>query len=290
MSEPRRWRDLWAVAAASMVAVFAAVVAAGYFLFFPGRRRESIRLFRILRPAATAATHRRLAWRQFQSFARVHAEERLLSVPGWLRSESEGAEHIAQAVTDHGAAVLVMSHVGSPALAARVLAARGTALTLVKGTRGDAAPAAAVPEPGGPRVEIRPPSAAAGPTVVELLGRLRAGEIVSLAGDRTWVPGSRELPVVIAGHVARIAAAPFALAMTARVPALMCFAVRVGRRRYRFECLPPLWLEGASPAERARALERAAAAYAAALEARIRAYPEQLYAFERFLHEPAAGG
>lgn len=286
----RPWRDFTAIGAASIVAAFAAVVAAGYFLFFPGRRRESIRLFRILRPSASAAAQWRLAWRQFQGFARVHAEERLLSVPGWLKSESEGAEHIAQAVRDHGAAVLVMSHVGSPALAARVLAARGTALTLVKGTRGDAAAGPPVSDDGGLRVEIRPPDTATGPTVVELLGRVRAGEVVSLAGDRSWVPGSRQLPVVIAGHRARVAAAPFALAMTARVPALVCFAVRTGWRRYRFECLPPLWLEGAGPAERARALEGAAAGYAAALEGRMRAYPEQCYTFERFLHEPVDGG
>ncbi len=267
--------------------MFAAVVAAGYFLLCPGRRRESLRLYRILLPDASPAVHRRLAWRQFQGFARVYVEERLLDVPGWLESESEGAEHIARAIREHGSAVLVMSHVGSASLAARVLAERGTTITLVKGTRGEAAPAPAAA--GGVRVETRSSHAAAGPTVLGLLARLRAGELVSLAGDRSWVPGSRQLAVVIAGHVAWVSAAPFALAMTARVPALVCFALRVGRRRYRFECLPPLWLEGEGPAERARALERAADRYAAALEARMRAYPEQCYAFERFLHEPVGG-
>lgn len=289
MSPRWSWRDLAALGAAGAVAVFAAVVAAGYFLLLPGRRRESLRLYRILMPDASPAVHRRLAWRQFQGFARVYVEERLLDVPGWLRSESEGEEHLARAVREHGSAVLVMSHVGSPSLAARVLAERGTALTLVKGTRDEAVAAASTAGAGGLRVEVRPPRAAAGPTVVELLARVRAGELVSLAGDRSWVPGSRQLAVVIAGHVARVAAAPFALAMTARVPALVCFAVRVGRRRYRFECLPPLWLEGEGPTERARALERAADRYAAALEARMRAYPEQCYTFERFLHEPVGG-
>ncbi|MBN2192430.1 MAG: hypothetical protein JW751_06405 [Polyangiaceae bacterium] len=287
MSRSSSVRNALSIGAAAVLSAFAAVVAAGYFAFRPARRRESIRLYRILFPRASFVTLLNLTWRQFQSFARIYAEERLLTVPGWIRMESQGREHILDAVRDHGAAVLVMSHLGSPALAARVLASVGTSLTMVKGTRQAAEAERTASDEHGLRVEIRPPAAGSA-TIVELLDRVRSGEVVSLAGDRAWVEGSRQLPVVIANHVARVTAAPFALAMTARVPALVCFAVRSARRSYAFECLPPLRLGGATPAERTATLARAAAEYAAALEARIRAFPEQWHTFERFLFEPAA--
>ncbi len=285
MNWPAPLRRLGVIMAALIVAWFAAVVATGYFLLLPARRRESLRYYGILQPRMSPTQRLWLAYRQYLSFARVHAEHLLATIPGGIRATSQGGEHIEEALRERGSALLLMSHVGNAALAARVLARRGTALTMVKANRSRQQAEVFENEVPGLRVEVRTADAA-GLSIIELRDRLRDGGIVSLSGDRVWTKGSRRLEVALLGHRARVAAAPFALALTAQVPLLICFAVRGDRRTYHCRCFPPILLRGETPQERQAAQHAAAQQYADLLAEYLREYPEQWHTFERFLEEP----
>jgi predicted LPLAT superfamily acyltransferase len=81
------------------------------------------------------------------------------------------------------------------------------------------------------------------------------------------------------GEPAPFPAGPFTLAAQRGAPVLLVFVMKEGRRRYKvlLERLPDP--EGATRQERVQFL---ADAYAAALEAVVRQYPEQWYNFYDF--------
>jgi len=81
------------------------------------------------------------------------------------------------------------------------------------------------------------------------------------------------------GEPASFPAGPFTLAVQRNVPVLCVFVMKESRRKYQvvLERLPQP--EGASKQERIQAL---ADAYAAALEAVVRRYPDQWYNFYDF--------
>ena len=286
MKCPEQLRTLALFVAAAIVAWFAALVATGYFVFLPARRRESLRYYSISFPEKSALQCLWLAFRQYQSFARVHAEHVLAKVPGGIRTTSLGYEYIQSAISEHGGGLLLMSHIGSPSIAGRELAKRGTALTMIKANRSSSQSEVIENEVPGLRVEVKTTDAA-GLGIIELRDRLRAGGVVSLTGDRVWTKGSRQIVVSVLGHTARVAAAPFALALATGMPVLICFAVRKARRTYHCECFPPVLLKADSPRERLEVQQAAAQRYADILERYLRTYPEQWHTFERFLEEPA---
>jgi predicted LPLAT superfamily acyltransferase len=66
-------------------------------------------------------------------------------------------------------------------------------------------------------------------------------------------------------------------------PILVVFAVKVGRRHYRFACDPAVHLTAPTRAEREDAMAQAATAYLARLHEMALAYPEQWQTFGEFL-------
>jgi predicted LPLAT superfamily acyltransferase len=270
--------------------IFAALVSVGYFLLLPKRRAESARFYAILWPGASRYQRLWLTFCQYQSFAATYAEERLLGIPGAIRVVSQGYRELAEAVRAGTGAVLVMSHMGSWQLGARLLAARDVRLTVVKGNQSERMQASEQLQQGNLEIKIHPASAAHALDMLDLLRRVREGQIVSLAGDRAWVKGSRELEVEVMGHQAAVTAAPYALALAAAAPLFICFALRESWFTYRFECLPALRLEGTTRSERQQAMLEAARTYARELEARLKSHPRQWYGFLRFLGDPVANG
>lgn len=114
--------------------------------------------------------------------------------------------------------------------------------------------------------------------VFALNNALAGGEIASLPGDRVF--GSQKtVRCLFFGEPASFPAGPFILAVQRNVPILLVFVMKEGRRDYQvlLERLPEA--EGASKQERIQFL---ADAYAAALEAVVRRYPDQWYNFYDF--------
>ncbi|MBI5487876.1 MAG: lysophospholipid acyltransferase family protein [Deltaproteobacteria bacterium] len=275
-----RWVGVWIVAA------FAWVVSTGYFVFRRDRVRESLRFYGALFPDRGGAHAQRLAWRQFHAFASLFAERLRLRADEPFEVEEEGLEALGAAAREGRGAVLVMSHVGSWEIAARLLRRRGFRMMLHMGAREreqvERAQKADLRVDG---VEVVVAGAGEGSAFdgVEGLRFLRGGGFVSLPADRPRAGESRIVDVRFAGRPARLSAAPWVLALVSGAPLFHFFSMRLGRRRYRFTAAGPVRLEVASRAAREEAIRRAAQCYADELEAVVRRHPEQWYSFERFL-------
>jgi lauroyl/myristoyl acyltransferase len=262
------------------------IIATWYFVFLPRRIGHSLRFYRALFPGRSWLSVFGLAFRQYQDFAGVYCERQEVDRRSDVRFESVGTQHLAEAKAAGRGAILLMSHVGRWEIGARLLAKRERDLFLLMG--GEA--------PGGSRAGVDQDLRGAGLGVVTVRAgqetdfnilrtsqTLRNGGTVSLAADRSLGP-ARMLELPFLGHTVRIAAAPFALALSSGAPLLVVFAVKTGPWQYRFSCAPPVVLTSVGRADRQATMERAAAAYLAQLHDLIRTHPEQWHHFGEFLH------
>jgi lauroyl/myristoyl acyltransferase len=267
--------------------LIAAVVATGYFLLLSRRREHSLRFYRALFPERSRAFAIACAWRQYQDFARVYSER--LEVVRASDIEREGDAYLAQARAMGRGVILLMSHFGRWEIGARLLAARCKDVTLLMGGQAGGEARGGVDRDlrrAGVDVRTVPDGLGQSFDILHALEVLRQGGLVSLAADRA-LGDARLLRVAFLGHTVGIAAAPFALALVTGAPLLTVFALRIGRRRYRFVSDPPIVLTAANRRERQAAMEQAALAYLERLRAMVRAYPEQWQTFRGFLLDEA---
>jgi len=274
-----RIAGLWVVKA------MAAVIAAGYFLFLPRRLAGSLRFYRALFPERPALHAWRCAWRQYQDFARLYSERLEVERRDDVHFESVGEGYLAEARAAGHGAILLMSHFGRWEIGARLLGRREPGLTLVMGGLAQGGARAGVDQAlrsAGLEVVTVPAGQGQAFDILQAVQALRGGGVVSLAADRADGE-ARMLRLPFLGRHCDVAAAPFALALVSGAPLLIVFAVKLGPRRYRFSCDPPLTLRAATRADRQRVLEEAAAAYLARLREMARAHPEQWQTFGAFL-------
>lgn len=252
------------------VAMASAVGAAAMRAFPAERRVMEANLARVL-PEADAASRAALARQVFRHFAvcfvdllvanrRPRAADRLLA-------RVEGRERLA----DPGGRGLVVltAHLGNWDLAGRLLArhlARPTHVVLAPEAdadverflrRGD----------GGPLrfVTRREPTDA-----LPLLAALRRGEIVGLQGDRA-LGGRGDVRVPFFGAPAAFPLGPFLLARAAGATVVPAFCVLGADRRYTITIGEPIPLAGGE--------HEALRCWVRALEAAVRAHPEQWFNF-----------
>jgi lauroyl/myristoyl acyltransferase len=283
----RALAQLSRVAGLWIVRVVAAVIAAGYFLFLPRRTGHSVRFYRALFPARSPLYPLWLAWRQYQDFACVYSERLEIDRHADVTFETEGDDHVAQARGAGQGAILVMSHFGRWEIGARLLASRQENLTLVMGGQAGGGARAGVDRDlrhAGVGVVTIPDGQGQAFDILEAVRVLRQGGIVSLAADRAW-GDARVLQLPFLGHTVAVAAAPFALALVSSAPLLTVFALRIGRRHYRFVSDPPITLTAKNRRDRQAVLEKAAAAYLRRLHFMVQAHPEQWQTFGEFLRQ-----
>jgi lauroyl/myristoyl acyltransferase len=280
-----RWVGVWIVGA------FAWVVSTGYFLFRRRRVAASVEFYEALFPERGRAYARRLTWRQYHRFAALFAERLRLRSGAAPASEEEGLDGLDAAAREGRGAILVMSHVGSWEIAARLLQRRGLRLMLHMGAREreqvERLQKADLRE-DGVRVVVAGPGEGSAFDAVESLRFLREGGFVSLPADRVRPGSDRTVEVRFLGRAVRLSAAPWTLALLSGAPLFHFFAVRTGPGAYRFSASAPVRVEVHSRAERDAAIRRAAQAYADDLEAIVRRHPDQWYTFEPFLGEKLA--
>ncbi len=279
LSRLSRLAGLWVVGA------MAAIVAAGYFLFLPRRRRGSLRFYRALFPERSALHAWRCAWRQYQDFARLYSERLEVDRRDDIHFESVGEQHLAEARAAGHGAILLMSHFGRWEIGARLLGRREPGLTLVMGGQAQGRTRAGVDQAlrqAGLDVVTVPAGQGQAFDILQAVQALRGGGVVSLAADRADGE-ARMLRLPFLGQHCDVAAAPFALALVSGAPLLVVFAVKLGPRHYRFSCDAPLTLRAPTRADRELVMEEAAAAYLVRLRELARAHPEQWQTFGGFL-------
>jgi lauroyl/myristoyl acyltransferase len=266
------------------IRLMGAIVAAGYFVLLPKRRANSVELYQALFPDEPKRRALLRTWRQYQDFARVYSERLEIERRTDIRIERIGEKHLAEARTMGRGVIVVMSHFGRWEIGARLLARHHDDVTVVMGGQADGGARAGVDRDlrgAGLDVITVPEGQGRAVDILEALGVLRKGGIVSLAADRAF-GDARVLRMPFLGRTVSVAAAPFALAVASGAPLVVVFSVRLGPRHYRFIDHPPLTLVAASRSERQAAMERAAALYLGHLHTILKAYPEQWQTFEPF--------
>ena len=268
-------------------------IAAGYFLFCPGRVRIGRHFYKALFPHRTWLYHLWGTWCQFQNFTAVFLDRFRLQDTTGIPYTFEG-EKILQEIIDGGkGGILLMSHMGSWEIAARLLQRNlaGLRLLLYMGSRAsqeiEQLQKDTVTSTG---IEIIAVHASGGSPldIIDGIRLLRSGGIVSMAGDRLWRPDQPAVATTFLGHRIRLPEAPFALAMASGAPLVVFFALRTSRDGYHFEAAPPIYLDRANRQNRRATIQSAADEYARHLEKAVKASPFQWYHFDPFLETPVA--
>lgn len=266
-------------------------VATGYFLFFPHRVAVSVRFYRRLFPDRGRCYPLWCAWRQYHHFVHVFLDRFRLADGDDLKTTYEGWEHIVAASVSGRGGIILMSHVGSWEIAARLLKHQGRKhprmrLLLYLGAKHqeqiERRQKKSV-EQSGIRVISVPENEGSAMDILEGLHFLREGGLVSLTGDRLWSREQRAVTVRFAGGEARIPEIPYILALLSGAPLLIFFVYRTGRGKYHLLTGPPLYVTAASRKERRAAVETAAQTYADLLAETVRSHPYEWYHFEPFL-------
>jgi len=197
---------------------------------------------------------------------------------GW--DAVEAAQEAAQG------GILVMSHVGNWAVAARLFRRRSLKIMLFMGVKTneqveaiqkDDMKAEDLAIQGVGENRYSPLDTIAG------LHFLRSGGFVSMASDRLWTPEQRKVKALFLGRRVEFSAVPFEFSALTGAPLFVFFSVRTGRWRYRIEVSPPIRIQAGNRKQRAAAVEEAVQLYAHHLESIVMRFPEQWYHFERFL-------
>jgi len=268
-------------------------IAAGYFLFCPGRVRIGLDFYAALFPRKNRLYHRLCTWRQFQNFTSVFMDRFLLQDKAGIRYTFQGEQMLQTVIDKKNGGVLLMSHMGNWEVAARLLQENltGLRLLLYMGARdsqeieklqketveNSGIGIVGVGETGGSPLDI-----------IEGIRFLRSGGIVSMAGDMLWREDQPALEVDFLGQKARLPEAPFSLAMVSGAPLIVFFAIRTGKRAYHFQASDPIFIAKTRRNERAAAIQAAAGRYAALLEQAVKENPFQWYHFEPFLDSSGA--
>ncbi|MFZ1985028.1 MAG: lauroyl acyltransferase [Desulfatitalea sp.] len=274
-----------------LFAVTARGIAAGYFVLFPRRAAASARFYRALYPERSRLYAGGCAWRQFQNFTTVFLDRHLLHAIGAIEYTFEGREHLIEAVRQGHGGILLMSHMGNWEVGARLLRQNVPQLRLMlyMGRRAKEQIERLQKEDltaSGIRIVAADEASGSPFDLVEGVGFLKSGGIVSMTGDRLWRPDQRAVAVRFLGHSVQLPEAPFMLALVSGAPLFIFFASRRGSRRYHFCASGPMVVAADSRAQRREAVARAAQAYAGRLEAQVRRYPLEWYHFGPFLGPP----
>ena len=274
--------------------LFAWFVATGYFILFPGRVGNSIRLYRSLFPDRHRSFHLWCAWRQFHHFTHVYQDRFVLQRSKKLTFTSEGMHHLEEAVSKGRGGILLMSHMGNWEVAAHLLKQKlkGLRLLLYMGIQQKEQIERLQKEAlmqSGIRIIAVEKDGGSPMDLVEGLRFIEAGGLVSMTGDLVWKREQRTIPVQFLGREILLPEVPHVLALLSGAPMFIFFALRETENRYRFTVTAPMYLKAASRRDRESVIRASAQAYARVLEETLRQHPLQWYHFKPFV-EPEKKG
>lgn len=270
--------------------LFAWSVATGYFLLFPGRVGNSIRVYRALFPDRHRWFHLWCAWRQFHNFTHVYQDRFVLQSANQLTYTSEGMQHLKDAVSKGRGGILLMSHMGNWEVAAHLLKRelKDLRLLIYMGIRQKEQIERLQKEAlvqSGIRIIAVEKDGGSPMDLVEGIRFIESGGVVSMTGDLVWKREQRMIPVRFLGREVLLPEVPHVLALLSGAPLFIFFAFRKAKNHYQFTMTEAMYLKAASREERHTIIRQSAQAYARELEGALRRYPLQWYHF-RPLFEP----
>jgi predicted LPLAT superfamily acyltransferase len=272
------------------VRFFAWWIATGYFLFYPSRRRSSVRLYRNIFPERRGGYYLYCAWRQFHSFAATFGDRIDFEGEQERSLSTQGKEGLLEAARRGSGGIILMSHLGSYEIAARSFQEVGLKHLLIMGEK----EAKQVARDQRENLQARGVTiqVAGGPDEslfdgLEAIPFIRKGGFVSLAGDLSWTRQRSFLPVKFFDQEVALSAGPHLLALLTGAPLFLLFTFRDREGKQQVLIAPPREVKASSRSERNTALQASAQTYAGALEAMVRQHPFQWYIFEPFFRSPS---
>ena len=274
------------VAGCWVIRLTAWVISTGFFFFRPKRLAVSLEFYRALFPERGRLYHLYCAWKQFHAFAASHADVMCLDIGGRVTHDSKGFDRLKEAAVNGRGGILVTSHLGSWEIGARLFKQAGLEMTLLMGQKDDAVVGRKQKEglaSEGLGVNVSAAGSRSPLDSLAVLGGLRQGGLIAIAGDIAWTDQRQRVPVTFLGRRVHLPATPHFLALVSRAPLYTVFACRTGRGRHYFETLAPRYVQAASRDRREEAVRQSAQQYANDLEAALRRRPWQWAVFEPFL-------
>ena len=251
-----------------------------YILAAPARRAVLANLAIILPGSSAIANHFR-AFRTLLSFAWTIAEAATYNVN---RSdfiyEFEGREQLERLAATRGA-ILLTAHMGSYDLGAALFAQKfNREIRMVRAPEPDKQTAEhfdrSVQRAGAGAVKIDY-NTQGSLLAFDLLNALRAGEIVSIQGDRA-IEGVASAEGMMFNRRVLVPGGPFTLALVSEAPIYPLFIARVGYRRYRVIVREPLMVTR-TEGSRDAAIAAAVQTWCGVLEGVIARHWSQWFAF-----------
>ncbi len=267
--------------------VFSWFIATGYFFLFPGRVRDSLRFYRALFPGGSFGYSLYCVWKQFHNFTGVYVHRFIPWAAEEAKFTREGWEHLDEAVAKKTGAIVVMSHIGNWELAAQKLQEKGLPVMLYLGAKHKEQIEKQQKEKlaeTGIRIVTTDEKEKSPFALLEGVGFLREGGIVSMAGDRLW--GEQTwVEVDFLGHKVRLPDTPHLFALMSGAPLMTFFVHEKAPGRYHVQVSKGRKVAAATRADRKKAVQESVQAYADDLARFAAAHPFEWHHFEPFLGE-----
>jgi lauroyl/myristoyl acyltransferase len=264
---------------------FSWFIATGYFLFFPVRVANSRKFYKALFPQRGFAYHLFCVWKQYHNFTDVFLDRFLYYDRDSVEFTREGWEYLDEAVEKKTGAIVVMSHIGNWELAAHKLNSKGFPVMLYLGGKHKEQIERMQKEQlekSGVKIVTTEMNENSPFAMIEGINFLRQGGIVSLTGDRLW-GDQRAVTVNFLGHEAQLPDIPHVFALMTGAPLFNFFIYQTGRKNHHITISRGRLVQAATRADRKRAVQESAQAYAHDLEEIVRKHPFEWYHFEPFL-------
>jgi lauroyl/myristoyl acyltransferase len=264
---------------------FSWFIATGYFFLFPMRIAHGVKFYRALFPKKGLPDHLLCVWRQYHNFTGVFLNHFLLQKNEVVDFASVGWEHLEEAVKKKTGAIIVMSHVGNWELAAQLMNRKGLPVMLYLGEKHKEQIERMQKETltqSGIKIVTTSEKESSPFALLEGINFLREGGIVSMTGDRLWGEQSH-VTVDFLGHEVRLPDTPHLFALMTGAPLMTFFVYQDEAGKYHIKVSAGRKVVAASRADRKKAVQESAQAYAADLARFAAEHPFEWYHFEPFL-------
>jgi lauroyl/myristoyl acyltransferase len=265
--------------------IFSWFIATGYFFLFPTRVAESLKFYRALFPERNFLYHLHCAWKQYHKFTDVYIHRFIRLDEEDIKFVKEGWAYLEEAVQKKTGAILLMSHIGNWELAAQTLNSKGLPIMLYLGAKHKEQMERIQKESmakSGIRVVATTENEKSPFALIEGINFLREGGIVSMTGDRLWGEQSY-VTVDFLGHEAHLPDTPHLFALMTGAPLMTFFVYQEAVGKYHIKVSQGRKVSAATRADRKKAVQESAQAYAADLTRFVREHPFEWHHFEPFL-------
>ncbi len=258
------------------------IAAVCFFFIAAPARKALLRNLRLVRPRSWRCANYLGVVRVFANFGWSLADAATYRLSkARFRYEVEGARFMEQLTASKGGGIVLTAHMGNYNLGAGLFAERfHRGIRMVRAPEPDAL--------AGEHFDLALQESTAGAVTVgysddgtslafDLLKDVRAGEIISIQGDRV-VGKVAHAPVTFFGHRVLFPNGPFVLSLVSETPLHPLFIVRTGYRKYKIIAREPI-VCARGGATRAQVIADAMQRWATVLEEIVNAYWPQWFAF-----------